>query len=114
MRVIDDELRRRFGDLREADRESMPSFQGMLETARLPEPRRWRTTWTWAGGGRGTDRRHRSRLEMDDARRERACVDDQYMAVADRGPDADVAARAHPFKSPTFGSVLDGLAYRGH
>jgi hypothetical protein len=113
MRVIDDELRRRFGDLREADRESMPSFQGMVETARLPEPRRWRTTWTWAAAaavlivGIGAGWRWTTRAASEPA-----------LTISTwQSPTAGLMRTSLPgasVQSPTFGSVLDGLAYRGH
>jgi len=113
MRAIDDELRRRFADLREADRESMPSFQGMLETARVPEPRRWRTTWTWAAAAAvliiciGAGLRWRARAASEPP-----------MTISTwQSPTAGLmrTSLAGAFvQSPTFGSVLDGLAYRGH
>ena len=112
MRSIDDELRQRFGELRDADRESVPPFQSMLQTARLPEPRRWRATWIWAAAaavliiGIGAGLRWRTRAASD-----------PVLTISTwQSPTASLMQTSLPaafVQSPTFGSILDGLAYRG-
>jgi len=113
MRAIDDELRQRFSDLRERDLENMPSFHGMLETARLPEPRRWRTTWMWAAAaavlivGIGAGLRWRA-----------GTADEPVMTISTwQSPTASLMKTSVAdalVKSSTLGSVLDGLSYKGH
>ena len=48
MRPIDDELRTRFDELRDADRASAPEFRAMWDAAQLRQGRSWKPVWMWS------------------------------------------------------------------
>jgi hypothetical protein len=114
MRSIDDDLRERFAELREADRESMPEFRVPPGAVASNTVRAWRRAWTWAAAaavlvvaaGAGLRWKNRS-----------AAADPVVTISSWHSPTASLmrTSMSDAFaQSSTLGSVLDGLSYRGY
>lgn len=109
MRAIDDELRRRFAELRETDRESMPEFSAMRDAARRREPRARNTSWMLAAAaavlvvGAGAGLRWKARRPVPDP----TLTISSWSSPTASLLQTPVAGIAPP---SILGSVLDGLS----
>ena len=114
MRSLDDELRDRFAELRDADRQSMPEFRVLRETITSHTTRMWKPVWIWAaaaavlvvGAGAGLTWNNR-----------RAVAESALTLSTWHSPTASLLRTSMPdalVQPSTLGSVLDGLSYRGY
>ena len=114
MRSLDDELRERFAELRDADRESMPEFPVLRATVTSHFTRMRKPVWTWGAAAAALVVAAGAGLTWNNRR----AVAEPAMTISTwHSPTATLLRTSMPdaFGQPsTLGSVLDGLSYRGY